>query len=212
MADEELELDEEERAFVDRIARTAAVLEEVAEDYERLAVLPFETRQRLLMAAGRVARPGPWEKRALTAAARQRREAQKRKRDQALLDQTGIRQSRRQRVFTPWQHGGTVDRRDGQRRDAPHRVRREPPEPVGKLSTDTHCYICKAKYREVHFFYDALCPTCAALNWEKRTFQTADLRGRVALVTGGRVKIGYQAAILLLRAGARGHRHHALSP
>ena len=32
--------------------------------------------------------------------------------------------------------------------------------------------------------------------------QTADLRGRVVLVTGARVKIGYQAAIKLLRAGA----------
>ncbi len=30
-----------------------------------------------------------------------------------------------------------------------------------------------------------------------------DLTGRVAIVTGARVKIGYQAAILLLRAGAR---------
>ncbi len=35
----------------------------------------------------------------------------------------------------------------------------------------------------------------------KRT-ETADLRGRVALLTGGRVKIGYQAGIKLLRAGA----------
>jgi NAD(P)-dependent dehydrogenase (short-subunit alcohol dehydrogenase family) len=46
-----------------------------------------------------------------------------------------------------------------------------------------------------------MCPPCAALNWEKR-HQTADLRGRHALVTGARVKIGYQAAIKLLRAGA----------
>jgi NAD(P)-dependent dehydrogenase (short-subunit alcohol dehydrogenase family) len=46
-----------------------------------------------------------------------------------------------------------------------------------------------------------MCPPCAALNFEKRQ-QTADLRGRVALVTGGRVKIGYQAAVKLLRAGA----------
>ncbi|HEY8965745.1 MAG TPA: SDR family oxidoreductase, partial [Candidatus Methylacidiphilales bacterium] len=51
-------------------------------------------------------------------------------------------------------------------------------------------------------FYDQLCPACAALNWTKRT-ETADLRGRVALLTGGRVKIGYQAGIKLLRAGAR---------
>jgi NAD(P)-dependent dehydrogenase (short-subunit alcohol dehydrogenase family) len=41
----------------------------------------------------------------------------------------------------------------------------------------------------------------AALNYEKR-FQTADLRGRTALVTGARVKIGYRAALTLLRAGA----------
>jgi NAD(P)-dependent dehydrogenase (short-subunit alcohol dehydrogenase family) len=46
-----------------------------------------------------------------------------------------------------------------------------------------------------------MCPPCAQLNYDKRE-QTADLRGRVALVTGGRVKIGYQAAIKLLRAGA----------
>ena len=55
---------------------------------------------------------------------------------------------------------------------------------------------------EVHPFYDQLCPPCGDFNYAKRT-QTADLTGRVALVTGARVKIGYQAAILLLRAGAR---------
>ncbi|HSU92956.1 MAG TPA: SDR family oxidoreductase, partial [Gemmatimonadaceae bacterium] len=40
------------------------------------------------------------------------------------------------------------------------------------------------------------------LNFVKRT-ELADLRGRVALLTGGRVKIGYQAGLKLLRAGAR---------
>jgi NAD(P)-dependent dehydrogenase (short-subunit alcohol dehydrogenase family) len=39
------------------------------------------------------------------------------------------------------------------------------------------------------------------LNFFKRT-ELADLRGRVALVTGGRVKIGYQAGLKLLRCGA----------
>ncbi|MDB4915464.1 MAG: hypothetical protein JWM95_3108, partial [Gemmatimonadetes bacterium] len=52
-----------------------------------------------------------------------------------------------------------------------------------------------------HHFYDQLCPTCAAFNNMKRG-ELADLRGRVALLTGGRVKIGYQAGIKLLRAGA----------
>jgi NAD(P)-dependent dehydrogenase (short-subunit alcohol dehydrogenase family) len=63
------------------------------------------------------------------------------------------------------------------------------------------CYVCKREFNELHFFYDQLCPECAAFNYAKRE-QTADLRGRVALVTGARVKIGYQAAVMLLRAGA----------
>jgi NAD(P)-dependent dehydrogenase (short-subunit alcohol dehydrogenase family) len=64
-----------------------------------------------------------------------------------------------------------------------------------------HCYVCKQRYREIHPFYDQLCPACGDLNYRKRS-ETADLRGRVALLTGGRVKIGYQAGIKLLRSGA----------
>jgi NAD(P)-dependent dehydrogenase (short-subunit alcohol dehydrogenase family) len=64
-----------------------------------------------------------------------------------------------------------------------------------------NCYVCKRDYTELHHFYDQMCPSCAAFNYAKRT-ETADLSGRVALLTGGRVKIGYQAGIKLLRAGA----------
>ena len=64
-----------------------------------------------------------------------------------------------------------------------------------------NCYICKQDYSSIHHFYDQLCPACAELNYRKRT-ELADLSGRVALLTGGRVKIGYQAGIKLLRAGA----------
>jgi NAD(P)-dependent dehydrogenase (short-subunit alcohol dehydrogenase family) len=61
--------------------------------------------------------------------------------------------------------------------------------------------VCKTTFLTPHSFYDQMCAACAALNWEKRN-QTADLRGRVALITGSRVKIGYHAALKLLRAGA----------
>jgi NAD(P)-dependent dehydrogenase (short-subunit alcohol dehydrogenase family) len=64
-----------------------------------------------------------------------------------------------------------------------------------------HCYVCKQHYTQLHHFYDQLCPKCAELNFRKRT-ENADLSGRVALLTGGRVKIGYQAGIRLLRSGA----------
>jgi NAD(P)-dependent dehydrogenase (short-subunit alcohol dehydrogenase family) len=46
-----------------------------------------------------------------------------------------------------------------------------------------------------------MCEPCGDFNYAKRE-QTADLEGRYALVTGARVKIGYQAALKLLRAGA----------
>ncbi len=70
-------------------------------------------------------------------------------------------------------------------------------------SPDTpHCYVCKQHYSVIHHFYDQLCPLCAEFNFRKRT-ELADLSGRVALLTGGRVKIGYQAGLKLLRSGAR---------
>jgi NAD(P)-dependent dehydrogenase (short-subunit alcohol dehydrogenase family) len=70
-----------------------------------------------------------------------------------------------------------------------------------KLPNLRSCYVCKVRYRDLHKFYDQLCPSCAALNWEKR-HQLANLDGRVAVVTGSRVKIGYQTCLKLLRSGA----------
>lgn len=61
------------------------------------------------------------------------------------------------------------------------------------------CYLCKIKYHALHCFYDRLCPSCAKLNYEKR-LQTTDLTNHVALVTGGRIKIGYRIVLKLLRA------------
>src|SRR5687767_12468411 len=80
---------------------------------------------------------------------------------------------------------------------------REPrvPSPGREALEPQTCYICKRKYSVIHHFYDQLCAPCAEYNFAKRT-ELADLRGRVALLTGGRVKIGYQAGLKLLRAGA----------
>jgi hypothetical protein len=69
------------------------------------------------------------------------------------------------------------------------------------LNNAIACYSCHRRFREVHHFYDKLCPPCAALNFEKRV-QTCDMRGRICLVTGGRVKIGFQCCMKLLRCGA----------
>ena len=70
-----------------------------------------------------------------------------------------------------------------------------------KLQRSKSCYVCKDPYFQLHHFYHQLCPKCALYNWDKRS-QQADLSGRTALVTGGRIKIGYQTALKLLRDGA----------
>jgi NAD(P)-dependent dehydrogenase (short-subunit alcohol dehydrogenase family) len=63
------------------------------------------------------------------------------------------------------------------------------------------CYICKQKYTAVDAFYHQLCPDCAAKNHRMRNART-DLRGKRALLTGGRAKIGMHIALRLLRDGA----------
>ncbi|NUR42522.1 MAG: SDR family oxidoreductase [Streptomyces sp.] len=63
------------------------------------------------------------------------------------------------------------------------------------------CYVCKTPYREVDSFYHRLCPSCAADNTARRAL-SCDLSGRRALLTGGRVKIGFQLALMMLRDGA----------
>ncbi|WP_042445936.1 SDR family NAD(P)-dependent oxidoreductase [Streptacidiphilus jiangxiensis] len=91
---------------------------------------------------------------------------------------------------------GAVDRRE----DAPLALPRKAG-PVGEFAKPRLCYVCKEPYRQVDGFYHLLCPACAADNAARRGLAT-DLRGRRALLTGGRVKIGFQLALMLLRDGA----------
>jgi NAD(P)-dependent dehydrogenase (short-subunit alcohol dehydrogenase family) len=71
----------------------------------------------------------------------------------------------------------------------------------GELLRPRRCYVCKLNYRQVDGFYHMLCPSCAERNGANRAIGT-DLRGRRVLLTGGRVKIGFQLALMMLRDGA----------
>ena len=66
-----------------------------------------------------------------------------------------------------------------------------------------NCYIChkKLKPENIHSFYKRMCTECGELNWQKRE-EYASLSGYIALITGGRIKIGYETALKLLRSGA----------
>ncbi|WP_345363215.1 SDR family NAD(P)-dependent oxidoreductase [Actinoallomurus liliacearum] len=73
--------------------------------------------------------------------------------------------------------------------------------PARPLAGTRRCYVCKTSYGQVHPEYHLLCPACAEENSARRHAR-CDLRGRRAVVTGGRVKIGFQVALKLLRDGA----------
>ncbi|CAM9617609.1 unnamed protein product, partial [Pylaiella littoralis] len=114
--------------------------------------------------------------------------------NQQTLKSTGIRRLRNQPVYP-----------------TPSPLQSPPPPRLISSSTSSsstpppsrRCYVCKAHFNSIHHFYDQLCPNndkCAPSNFRKRT-ELADLSGKVALLTGGRIKIGYQAAIKLLRSG-----------
>ena len=66
------------------------------------------------------------------------------------------------------------------------------------------CYICKDKLGldNIHKFYGNLCKKCGDYNYSFRTMKL-DFSGRIAIVTGGRVKIGYYIATKLLSYGAK---------
>jgi len=193
MTDPETPLPLQQGSLLERLQSATELLEAVAADATLLDALPESGRKRLKEAVHRYHHPDPIDHRKERRKIKRERNADKVRREELKLDATGIRTLRAKPVFTTpnvFPPAGFVAE-DGETGDPDQR---EPIEPQ-------HCYVCKQKYSELHHFYDQLCPSCADFNFTKRT-ETADLRGRVALLTGGRVKIGYQAGIKLLRAGA----------
>ncbi len=187
----------------DDFATVLRVLAAIVEDRAALADYDSHERIRLLRLAGQVALADPAAKHRFRRTLRQRELTEQRDADEALRATTGIRALRAKRVFlTPPMpplltsaHVPGVDE-DVDERDAGTATLDEP------LRKPRVCYTCKTEYTTMHAFYDQLCPACGDLNFRKRA-PVHDLRGRVAIVTGARVKIGYHAAILLLRNGCR---------
>ena len=179
--------------LAESLKAAAELLETIAGNRALLAGISEAERMRLLKAAGEVFCPNVKERRQFVRAKVRLRKADKIQRDQSKLNQTGIRKLRREKVFTTPNVTPLVDFKQ-------HEVEGNPE--FREVVEPQNCYICKQDYQAIHHFYDQLCPACGELNFRKRT-ESADLRGRVALLTGGRVKIGYQAGIKLLRAGAQ---------
>ena len=177
----------------EQLRAATEALEAIVRDRSLLEGLSVAERTRLLSAAGDVFNPDVAERRRFGKALRRREKAAKVLCDESALAGTGIRVLREKPVFTTpnvFPPGGFEQ---AEVEDDPE---------FREVAEPQHCYVCKDHYLELHPFYDQLCRACGDFNYEKRT-ETADLSGRVALLTGGRVKIGYQAGIKLLRAGAQ---------
>ncbi|MBC49639.1 MAG: oxidoreductase [Ilumatobacter sp.] len=173
-----------------------SVLREVIAAPEIANELSADEKADFFNAAGDVFCPDPEIRRRRTKLLQQQRRNERTRSDEFVLSGTGIRTLRSKPVFTTPNvfAPGDFEQRDVAD-DLDQPAFRETLEPQ-------HCYICKVRYHEVHHFYDQLCPSCAALNYTKRS-ELADMSGMVVLLTGGRVKIGYQAGIKLLRCGAK---------
>ena len=172
----------------DNALSSLELLEWLAADHDRLRQFAPADRDRLHKAVAQLYNPDRKARREMLKAAERERSANKTQRIDSVLQETGIRTLRRKPVFTTPNFFPPPDDEPPESRDT------EAPEAH-------HCYVCKQHYSVIHHFYDQMCPACAEFNFAKRS-ELADLTGRVALLTGGRVKIGYQAGIKLLRAGA----------
>lgn len=168
-----------------RAEEAVALLERLADDWSLLERLAPDLRARLHRALAGLSTEAPRAGRKRAKRATRAIRADQVRQEEAVLNETGIRLLRRRPlVTTPNILPPTADGQSD--------------EVTGTI--DRRCYICKAPYSQLHHFYDQLCPPCAETNLAART-ELADLRGRVALLTGGRVKIGYQAGLKLLRCG-----------
>jgi NAD(P)-dependent dehydrogenase (short-subunit alcohol dehydrogenase family) len=176
-------LDATRDAATESAKNVTRYLERIVHDRSLLAALPLDVRQALLIAAGQVSRPASFQEKRLAKALRRARRERNDHADREARAETGIRAARQAPVYVA--PGLAVDAGA----------------PRAELKTPKTCYVCKVEYRALHHFYDALCRTCGDFNYGKR-FQTAPLDGRVALVTGARVKIGFHIALKMLRAGA----------
>jgi NAD(P)-dependent dehydrogenase (short-subunit alcohol dehydrogenase family) len=170
----------------DDIHACLRVLRAIEADRSHLAGLALEQRRELLMLAGLVTKPERHDVTRMAKAFRRAKRAITKEQDRHIIERAGLRIQRRSKIYAPlWLERPKPD------------VAHDRPE----FHQERNCYICKKPFAKMHRYYDSMCEMCGDFNYAKRE-QTADLNGHYALITGARVKIGFQACLKLLRAGA----------
>ena len=147
------------------------LLERLAADWSLLDQFPAGDRARLHRAIDGLSVPERHARRKRAKQADRERRRTRLDREEAVLDQTGIRTLRRRPVVTTPNvlPPARVDERD----------EIGPGTAPGVSVVDRHCYVCKDGYSRIHHFYDQLCPACADFN-----FAATDRAGRPARPRG----------------------------
>lgn len=170
----------------EQIDQCIAILETLNGDTDQIFDIPIDQRIELITQAGRLSRPQKDELKKRKKGAKKKAKKEAAAQDRNARNQTGIRSARDASVFVAPKMIGPEG---------------EQARPIGATIDPRECYVCKEPFTSLHHFYDTMCESCGDFNYAKR-FQTADLTGQVALVTGSRLKIGYHITLMMLRAGA----------
>jgi len=169
------------------VIESISVLEHVVNNSELLCELTHEQRIALFKAAGTISRPN-------------KEEIKKRDKDVKIFKQKQlVEQNRLKRAMT-----GIRSARENAVFVAPDKLQIESDKAYAnapELDKARNCYVCKAEFTKLHFFYDTMCKECGDFNYHKR-FQRTDMTGQIAVITGSRLKIGYQAVLMMLQSGA----------
>lgn len=172
---------------IEDILHAKEVLHYLETNTELLWQISEQDRISLYRSAGKISRPDKEEikKRHKEAKAYEQKLVVEENRQKRAT--TGIRSARKDKVFTAPEQ--ILIESENYYKEAP------------ELSKARNCYVCKAEFTKLHFFYDTMCKACGDFNYHKR-FQRCDMTGQVAIITGSRLKIGYQAVIMMLQSGA----------
>jgi NAD(P)-dependent dehydrogenase (short-subunit alcohol dehydrogenase family) len=170
----------------EEIEKCISILEELVADTDQIFELPKSQITALMRAAGQLSRPNREEFKRRKKDGKKAAKRKKAERDKHARKVTGIRSAREAHVFV-----------------APKLLPEADVEAKDQLELESprNCYVCKTLFTKLHHFYDQMCTECGDFNYAKR-FQTADVKGQVAVITGSRLKIGYHITLMLLRGGA----------
>ena len=162
------------------------VLERLVTDTNQIFEIPKEKRTALIKLAGQFSRPSREEFARRKKDAKKNEKRKKAARDKHARKVTGIRSAREAHIFVAPKllPAAALESKD-----------------LPELASPRNCYVCKTLFTKLHHFYDTMCTECGDFNYAKR-FQTADVNGQIAVITGSRLKIGYHITLMLLRGGA----------